>query len=348
MALSDITRSNVLSALKEFDDLGRESFLTKYGFGGALAYYLIHEGQKYDSKAIAGVAHRYARPDLGSLANTDFSGGDKQVGELLRPLGFDVTKEAPKRRNPAWSRDELILALDYYQTHLGEAHDPGKPEIIALSAEINAIAKMLGAATSDTLRNPNGVSMKLLNFRAHDPAYTARGRAGLSRGNRLEGELWGEFSTDIARLARVAANIRTVITQPDTVVLADQEEPEIAEAAEGRLMTRIHQTRERSRSLVKLKKASFEKKHGHLFCEACSFDFRLAYGERGDQFIECHHTQPVSMMEPGGKTKLSDLALLCANCHRMVHVRTPWLTVNQLREVLNAQFTIASRGNTCK
>jgi 5-methylcytosine-specific restriction protein A len=144
MALSDITRSHVLSALEEFDNLGRDPFLAKYGFGAALAYYLVYEGRKYDSKAIAGVAHAYARPDLGPLPNTEFSGGDKQVGELLRPLGFEVTSEAPKRRNPTWSRDELILALQYYQTHPGEAHDPGKPEIVELSSEINAIARMLG------------------------------------------------------------------------------------------------------------------------------------------------------------------------------------------------------------
>ncbi|MEP2627444.1 MAG: HNH endonuclease [Hyphomicrobiales bacterium] len=334
MALSDITRPHVLSAIEEFEELGRKPFLAKYGYGEALTYYLAHDGRRYDSKAVVGVAHGYARPDLNALANTDLTGGDKQVGDLLRTLGFEVAEETPRRRNPVWSRDELILALDYYLTHPGEAHDPGKAAIIALSVEINAIARMLGAATSETLRNPNGVSMKLLNFRAHDPQYTARGRAGLSRGNRLEGELWSEFSGDTMRLSGVAANIRAAISQPDSEALANQDEPEIAEAAEGRLITRMHRTRERNRSLVKRKKSSFEKKHGSLFCEACGFDFGSVYGGRGEGFIECHHTQPIAMMEPGEKTKLTDLALLCANCHRMVHVRTPWLTVDQLRALV--------------
>jgi hypothetical protein len=65
MALSDVTRSHVISAIEEFDALGRERFLAEYGFGRALAYYLIHEGHEYDSKAIVGVAHGYARQDLG-------------------------------------------------------------------------------------------------------------------------------------------------------------------------------------------------------------------------------------------------------------------------------------------
>lgn len=50
--------------------------------------------------------------------------------------------------------------------------------------------------------------MKLLNFRAHDPAYTQTGRIGLSRGNKLEKELWDEFGQDLPRLKIVAASIR--------------------------------------------------------------------------------------------------------------------------------------------
>lgn len=32
-----------------------------------------------------------------------------------------------------------------------------------------------------------------------------------------------------------------------------------------------------------------------------------------------------------GQTKLSDLALICANCHRMIHRRAPWPTPKELR-----------------
>jgi hypothetical protein len=36
----------------------------------------------------------------------------------------------------------------------------------------------------------------------------------------------------------------------------------------------------------------------------------------------------------GQKTRLADLALLCANCHRMIHARRPWLTLDELRGLL--------------
>lgn len=60
--------------------------------------------------------------------------------------------------------------------------------------------------------------------------------------------------------------------------------------------------------------------------------FAERYGERGDGFIEVHHVRPVHQMQPGDKTLLADLALVCANCHRMIRRRLPWLTVEELRD----------------
>ncbi|WP_405812446.1 HNH endonuclease [Streptomyces sp. NBC_01520] len=46
--------------------------------------------------------------------------------------------------------------------------------------------------------------------------------------------------------------------------------------------------------------------------------------------MECHHIVPLH--EAGeGRTKLNDLALICANCHRMIHRRAPWPTPWELR-----------------
>jgi hypothetical protein len=50
MALSDLTRQDVLRATQECDRLGRDAFLGKYGFGQARSYLLVHDGQAYDSR----------------------------------------------------------------------------------------------------------------------------------------------------------------------------------------------------------------------------------------------------------------------------------------------------------
>jgi hypothetical protein len=91
MSFSEISsRPAILAAVAEYDLLGRESFLEKYGFGRSHAYYLIHDGREYDSKAIVGVAHGFQFPNLGPLCRTEFSGGAATVQVLLERLGFEV------------------------------------------------------------------------------------------------------------------------------------------------------------------------------------------------------------------------------------------------------------------
>jgi len=86
--LSDLTQSSaVLSAIAECDRLGRDGFLAKHGFGRAKAYYLLHNGNQYDSKAIAGVAVGIQTGT--GLPASDFSGGAPVVRRLAL-LGFSV------------------------------------------------------------------------------------------------------------------------------------------------------------------------------------------------------------------------------------------------------------------
>jgi hypothetical protein len=59
MPPGDLTREAVLRAISEYDALGRDAFLAKYGYRPARSYYLSHQGRRFDSKAIAGVAHAY-------------------------------------------------------------------------------------------------------------------------------------------------------------------------------------------------------------------------------------------------------------------------------------------------
>ena len=92
MGLSDVTDPTaVVEALKEADQLGRERFLEKYGFGESRQYFLKYDGRLYDSKAIIGAAHGFQHPDLGPLTSHDFSGGERTVQRQLEKLGFVVT-----------------------------------------------------------------------------------------------------------------------------------------------------------------------------------------------------------------------------------------------------------------
>ena len=92
---------------------------------------------------------------------------------------------------------------------------------------------------------------------------------------------------------------------------------------EGQRAERITPHRQRERRLRDAKIAEHRSTHdGRLPCEVpgCGFDFEAAYGPLGAGFAEVHHTTPLSRMkETGGVVGLEDLAVVCSNCHAMIH-----------------------------
>ena len=54
LALADLTAADaVLRALDEFDEIGRDQFLSKYGFGTARSYFLVRDGRAYEQLVMA-------------------------------------------------------------------------------------------------------------------------------------------------------------------------------------------------------------------------------------------------------------------------------------------------------
>jgi MoxR-like ATPase len=90
----DVSRDAVLAAIDEFDRLGRDEFLDKYGFGVARDYVVIHEGREYDSKALLGAAFGYEHPEDGPLQHHEFHGGAGTVVPALAKLGFQIVRRS--------------------------------------------------------------------------------------------------------------------------------------------------------------------------------------------------------------------------------------------------------------
>jgi 5-methylcytosine-specific restriction protein A len=106
------------------------------------------------------------------------------------------------------------------------------------------------------------------------------------------------------------------------------------EFPEGKELTRLHKQKERNPKVVQKKKNQVLHSNGKLACEVCGFDFAKFYGKLGYGFAECHHTIPVSKLFDGQKTKLSDLTIVCANCHRMLHRAKPLISTIELRAII--------------
>lgn len=99
---SAVTRQHILQAIAEYDERGADGFRGVYGFEPATGYPLLHEGRTYDSRAVLGVAHRYA---TGRLATADeFGDGMASAAALLRRRGFEVTEPAAPARAASTAR----------------------------------------------------------------------------------------------------------------------------------------------------------------------------------------------------------------------------------------------------
>ena len=70
----------------------------------------------------------------------------------------------------------------------------------------------------------------------------------------------------------------------------------------------------------------------------CGFDFEARYGELGTGYIEAHHVVPFAELakepEPVLLNPMTDFVVVCANCHRMLHRRSPALSPTQLKAAL--------------
>lgn len=105
-------------------------------------------------------------------------------------------------------------------------------------------------------------------------------------------------------------------------------------AIEGNPRFVAHLRRERSPSLAGKKKESVLAVDGKLCCEACGFDFETKYGRHGNGFCEVHHLKPISQMDKGEVTTLDDLAVVCSNCHRILHRIDPMPNIASFKKLI--------------
>jgi len=92
-------------------------------------------------------------------------------------------------------------------------------------------------------------------------------------------------------------------------------------AVEGEVRTLLVRHRARERRLRNHKVRAVLAATGALRCEVpgCGFDFAAAYGDLGVGYAEVHHLDPLGERGGPSATTLDRLAVVCANCHAMLH-----------------------------
>lgn len=130
----------------------------------------------------------------------------------------------------------------------------------------------------------------------------------------------------------ILTRVQELINNGSTSTLPDVDQAKSITEGNPRLVA--HLRRERNAAIVKQKKAATLKTTGKLCCEVCDFDFKDIYGDIGDGFCEVHHIHPLHKSDGNVKTELKDLAIICSNCHRIIHRIDPMPSVETFAKQL--------------
>lgn len=229
--------------------------------------------------------------------------------------------------NPTWNRDEVILLYDFYFQQGCRTLSARNPDVIALSNYLRRLPWHSEKWQDSAFRNPAGTAIKLRQLKDYGEERKPASISLIVQAVALE------FRYQPERVHKLAAAIRAAVSmEPEAFALLAIDENDDS-FAEGRVLEQLHRRHERSRTVVGKKIAQVLAATGKLACEVCGFDFQAVYGQRGEGFAECHHIVPLS--EAGErKTRPDDLAIVCANCHRMIHRASPMWTVEDVRQHL--------------
>lgn len=189
------------------------------------------------------------------------------------------------------------------------------------------------------------VAEKVANEIDFDTPYPENKRSSFWRAL-SDGDGSGDHYTWILRPEVVRSLEDVGLVDPNFAESGPVNDPDIHEdpnrsAIEGRRRLVLHLERERNRTLVNQKKEQAKS----LACEICGFLFSEKYGEIGADYCEAHHLVPLADADVGRETLLSELMLVCANCHRVIHLRNPPYEPDEVREMIR-RSELKSQGST--
>lgn len=146
--------------------------------------------------------------------------------------------------------------------------------------------------------------------------------------SRTDAELWQE----VRELVDLDVGAVPSSVLSDLRAESDEDEETVGVGREGKTRAVVSRRRERNPRL----RAAALRIHGYG-CQVCGFRFEEVYGKWGREFAEVHHMQELGKAPAKGMEvdPTVDMAVVCSNCHRMIHRRAKRaLTLEELRNIL--------------
>ena len=135
---------------------------------------------------------------------------------------------------------------------------------------------------------------------------------------------------DVEAVTGIPAPRRSCVVDP--VVSAS-----LWRAAKGRPLSSVERAVEGTSTEARSKQRNAALRHAAIArangtCAGCRIDFRQVAGGLGARCLVVHHKRQLRDVDEPEETKITDLAVLCANCHMLIHANPQKaLTVAALR-----------------
>lgn len=231
-------------------------------------------------------------------------------------------------RNPDWGRDETLLALNLFLQSGGKVPDKSDERVIRLSLLLRQNPTHAAFSDRKNFRSPSAVVLKLSNLQQE-----AEGR-GMPNNSKIDKTIWQEFGSKPDEVLALAQHIELAFAVGQDVGTNNDDED--FEFYEGRTVTRIHLSRERNPN-IRNKVLLDRVKRNCLHCEVCEATYSHLPTNLRHSAFEAHHLVPLASGGARG-VRMSDMALLCATCHRLIHrlicERKSWVLISEARGIL--------------
>lgn len=140
-------------------------------------------------------------------------------------------------------------------------------------------------------------------------------------------EMWEELRQALINLKLVEIDTAQSIERLPTEVLQFEETKLLKEGKVVQVTVNRYERNEEARQKCI--------EHYGVKCFACGFDFGRTYGDIAKGFIHVHHLIPLAeIKEQYDVDPIKDLVPLCPNCHSVIHLRKPAMTIEQLKGIL--------------
>lgn len=246
----------------------------------------------------------------------NFANNHGFVFGYVQPVGDSIKIE----KLGASKKDEKIDGITVVWTAGPES---GGTVVVGWYEDATVYRDLQSLSKPNALQTRNGVTSYRVKARASDATLLPIEQRELMipravKGGIGQSNIWFADKVESQELVR---KVQELIKSGSTSTLPDVDQSKSIIEGNPRLVA--HLRRERNAAIVNQKKAAVLRESGKLCCEVCGFDFKEVYGDIGDGFCEVHHIQPLHKSDGNVKTELNDLAIICSNCHRIIHRMEP-------------------------